>query len=361
MGYEVDFLPVGEKKSGDAITLRFGSLLGPREQQTVVVIDGGYVSDGEKVVEHLSTYYGTDYVDILISTHPDADHVGGLETILDRCYVGQLWMHRPWNHATDIARMFQNGRVTDTSVRETMRRSLEAARSLESVAIARRVPIVEPFTGVSDATGSLVVVGPTQEYYRSLLPDFRCTPTPKSAFEEMIEHVIRAAANLAERWNLETLTDRGETSAENNSSVITILSVDGRNLLFTADAGVPALTRVADLMDAVRIDRSTLYFIQVPHHGSRRNVGPTILDRLIGPKLSQDQATKTAFVSVARDAGEKHPSKRVTNAFRRRGAPVSRTDHGWIRFVYNAPLRSDASPLEPLPFYDGVIEEDGND
>jgi beta-lactamase superfamily II metal-dependent hydrolase len=360
MGYEVDFLPVGDKKSGDAIALRFGNVYGPRAQQTVVVIDGGYVSDGESMVEHLSTYYGTDYVDVLVSTHPDADHVGGLETVLDRCHVGQFWMHRPWNQTTDIARMFQSGRVTDMSVRETLRRSLEGARSLESLAIAKGIPIIEPFTGVTDATGSLIVLGPTQEYYRSLLPDFRCTPTPKSAFEEMVERILQGVANLAEHWHIETLTDSGQTSAENNSSVVLLLSVEGRNLLFTADAGIPALTKVADLMDAASIDRSRLHFIQVPHHGSRRNVGPTILDRLIGPKLQQDQSTKMAFVSVARNASEKHPSKRVTNAFRRRGAHVSRTDHVWISHRYNAPARSDAGPLEPLPFFDGVIEEDGD-
>ena len=42
MGYEIDFIGVGqESKSGDAIAIRWGNLLGPREQQSVVVIDGG--------------------------------------------------------------------------------------------------------------------------------------------------------------------------------------------------------------------------------------------------------------------------------------------------------------------------------
>ena len=44
MGYEIDFLPVGDK-SGDAIALRYGNLFGQRTEQTVVVVDGGSEDD----------------------------------------------------------------------------------------------------------------------------------------------------------------------------------------------------------------------------------------------------------------------------------------------------------------------------
>ena len=41
-GYEIDFRAVGEgERSGDAIVVRFGNLAGNRDQQFVMVIDGG--------------------------------------------------------------------------------------------------------------------------------------------------------------------------------------------------------------------------------------------------------------------------------------------------------------------------------
>jgi len=41
VGYEIDFLAVGSgEKSGDAIALRFGDLLGPRTSRRVVAVDG---------------------------------------------------------------------------------------------------------------------------------------------------------------------------------------------------------------------------------------------------------------------------------------------------------------------------------
>jgi hypothetical protein len=73
MGYEIDFLPVGDgSKSGDAIALRYGNLAsGDPNQQMVIVIDGGYTDDGEALVELIKTHYNTDYVDVVVSTHPD--------------------------------------------------------------------------------------------------------------------------------------------------------------------------------------------------------------------------------------------------------------------------------------------------
>jgi hypothetical protein len=64
MAYEVDFMAVGDgEKSGDAIALRFGNLVGPRSEQKVFVIDGGTKESGEKLVEHIQKYYGTTRVD----------------------------------------------------------------------------------------------------------------------------------------------------------------------------------------------------------------------------------------------------------------------------------------------------------
>jgi len=363
IGYEVDFLPVGEEQSGDAITMRFGNVFGQRNEQVVVVIDGGFADTGKQVVEHLKKHYKTDQVDLVVSTHPDADHAAGLETVLKECKVGSFWMHRPWNHTDDIAKMFADGRVTDKSVREALRKSLDEARTLERIALDRKIPIVEPFTGVRDATRSIVVLGPSAQFYGSLLPEFRGTPEPVAQPAGPLAKALRGAAEvikkIAERWDIETLDDSGETSAENNSSAILLAVVGDHCLLFTADAGIPALTEATNLLVGAGFDFSKIKFIQVPHHGSKRNVGPTILNALLGPKLPKDSKLRTAFVSVAKPEDEKHPSKKVMNAFRRRGAPVLPTGGGTKCHYFNAPgwpAREGWIAAEALPFY-GEVEE----
>lgn len=355
MGYEIDFLPVGEgEQSGDAISLRFGNLFGMRSEQTVVVIDGGFKESGEELVKHVKKYYGTSRVDLVVSTHPDADHAGGLEVVLEELEVGCLWMHQPWEHTDDIARMFKDGRVTDDSVRKALRRSLDTARGLERLAAKKGIPLVEPFAGLTDDAGCFRVLGPTKDFYESLLPDFRGTPEPKEGvgvIKKFASEVREIICKIVERWDFETLDDEGETSAENNSSTILLLTSDGRNCLFTGDTGIPALTEIADLLEVEGFDFSSLEFIQVPHHGSQRNVGPTILNRLVGPKQVRDNRIRRAYVSVTKDGAPKHPSKKVTNAFRRRGAHVSATEENKIWCYRHAPNRDDYGDITTLPFY----------
>jgi beta-lactamase superfamily II metal-dependent hydrolase len=355
MGYQLDFLPVGNDKPGDAIALRFGNLQGARAEQTVVIIDGGYQDDGKKLVEHVRTHYGTNKIDLVISTHPDQDHIGGLETVLKECEVGRLWMHRPWKHTEDIAKMFVHGRVTDQSVRETLRKSLDEACDLDQLAQAKKIPIEEPFRGLLDPSKSILVLGPSVPFYESLLPGFRCTPEPKAGilkgFLAAIEETVKY---LAEGFDVETLDDDGETTAENNSSTILLLVLDNEYLLLTADAGGPALTAALDALQNANFDLAKLKFVQVPHHGSARNVGPTLLNRLLGPKLQQEATLRTAIVSVATTNHPKHPSKKVLNAFRRRGAPVHATAGFGKCEQKNAPQRVGWSSSTPLPLYPEV-------
>ena len=80
MGFEIDFLAVGDgEKSGDAIAVRWGNLSGSRVEQRILVIDGGTLEAGQNLVDHIKTYYKTDSVDAVISTHPDIDHACGLK------------------------------------------------------------------------------------------------------------------------------------------------------------------------------------------------------------------------------------------------------------------------------------------
>jgi beta-lactamase superfamily II metal-dependent hydrolase len=361
IGYEVDFMNVGEgEKCGDAIALRFGKLLANPPQQTTVVIDGGFKDSGAALVQHIREYYKTENVDAVIATHPDNDHTSGLETVLNELKVRNLVMHLPWNHTQDTSHLFEDDRVTDESVKRALRESLETARSLEKLAKKKGIKITEPFWGVTGFDSALRVLGPTEEFYKNLLPGYRGTPEPKAglpfAFTQFVKEAKETVRKIAENWGFETLDDKGETSAENNSSAILLFTVGGQSLLFTADAGIPALSEAVGRLQGEGFDFSMLKFVQVPHHGSRQNIGPTLLNTLIGPKTSKTTIIKTAFASVSPDGAPKHPAKKVSNAFLRRGAPVHVTA-GQIKWQYwNAPDRAGWLTSTPLPFYNEVEE-----
>lgn len=317
MQYEIDYIPVGEgEKSGDAICLRFGNLSGTRAEQTVIVIDGGDKKAGESLVTHIQTYYKTDDVDYVVSTHPDGDHVSGLCIVLDKLNVGTLLMHRPWEHASDIKESFSDGRWTSRGLEERIEKSLKHASELESIATKKGITIVEPFQGVGTQDGVIRFLGPSKEFYQEMLTHFRSTPTPKveiGLISSIFQKAEDAVRFIEDRFDVDILNDDEDTtSAENNTSTILLITLGDHRLLFTGDAGKTALLEAVAHADSLGIPLTGLRFLDVPHHGSKRNLNTKILQKI---------NASTAFISATGE-NEKHPSKRVTNALKKHGANV---------------------------------------
>ena len=357
MGYEVDVIGVGkESKSGDAIALRWGNLHGDRNEQKIALIDGGFQNTGQNVVDHIKDSYGTTLVDAVVSTHPDQDHVNGLHVVLDELTVNELWIHKPWEHNQGLAEKFLDGRVTDESIGRRLKESLDTAAGLVAKAESKDIHIVEPFLGISlYDQEEFRVLGPTRQYYESLIPEFDGMPQARATITSLLAEITGSVARAMKRfnstWGIDALDDDDTTSAKNNSSAITLLTVEGRYLLFTGDAGITALTPAADELDAIRNDVE-LRLIQIPHHGSRRNVGPTILNRLIGRPVQQgEKRTTRAFASTAKKGEPKHPRKAVMNAFTHRGVNAIATRGRNILYSHDAPHRDDWSAVTADDYY----------
>ena len=89
-----------------------------------------------------------------------------------------------------------------------------------------------------------------------------------------------------------------------------------------------------------------LTFFDVPHHGSRHNLDPDTLTRLLGPDR-RDDAAGSAFVSVGREA-EDFPRPEIANAIRRRGYPVRATRGMNIWWNRGAAGRANYTPIEAI-------------
>lgn len=350
MAYEIDYIPVGNgEKSGDAIAIRFGNLTGPRNEQSVIIIDGGFEESGKALVEHVKQYYNTDEINLLISTHPDADHASGLYTVLENMKVGGLLMHKPWDHAADIKNLFKDGRITASGLEERMEKSLQHASDLEALATKKNVPVYEPFQGMN-LNNILYVLGPSKEYYESMLPHFRSTPAPKTnlGFLEPLRKVASEVINwIEDNMLIDILNDDEDTtSPENNTSTIILLNIDGHKLLFTGDAGKTALLGAIDYAKTINIPIADINFFDVPHHGSKRNINTKIIKE-IKPKVS--------FVSAAKDS-PKHPAKKVTNALQKHGSVVYVNNKGLALGHNHQGVNRGWQSAQPEPFHAKVEE-----
>lgn len=360
---EIELLAVGDaSKAGDAIIVLYGEGVTP----SAMLIDGGHAETGDKIVERLKSYYGLQpVVEHVLLTHSDGDHASGLRTVLKEVTVRNLWLHIPWLLAEEARHLFADKRWTPDGLRRAIKDAYDVVAEIVALAVQQGTTVHYPFAG--NTVGPFRVLSPTRYAYQHLLPQFDRTPAPdekairaakmwlgKASLAQRMAEAARAAVQswTTETWDHERLRDGGITSASNETSVVLYGAMQRGPVLLTGDAGNNGLTWAADKADALGLPLRQFHVVQIPHHGSRRNVGPTALNRLLGPQLPQGSAIGShALVSAPADDAA-HPRRIVLNAFQRRGFRVAGTQGNNI--VY--PGRAGSTPVPATPFYARVEE-----
>jgi hypothetical protein len=329
-----------------------------------MVIDGGYESTGHEICAHIRRWYGTDVIDHVVSSHPDNDHMSGLRVVLNQMTVRQLWMHVPEAHAARILPAFNSPGWTNDRLRDALRRAYPFVTELRQLVIARGGLLSYPFQG--SQVGPFTVLSPSMTTYEGLMPQFRDTPAfNQGLFRALglmvggvgsrVSQVIRRT--VRESWTAESLREGGVTAAENQSSVVLYGNLGAGCILLTADAGLAALSAAADYAESLGVHLSNnLWLFQVPHHGSRNNVSPSILNRLVGPPVPEGHHRPVRCIVSAGIEDETHPRQVVVNALIRRGLTPTVTRGRPLRCEDGIGPRPGWGPAQSEVF-SGTVEE----
>jgi len=351
---EIDFLPVGEEsKCGDAIAMRFGLYEAEQwKSQFIIIIDGGNSVSGDALVNHVKNVYKSDTVDKVILTHPDGDHASGLRNVIEGLKVENIWMHRPWKYWGDLKDSIVDGRITKKSFTETLREAYQYAHDIEQLAIQKKIDIFHPHQGSYFGRNDdklLTILGPPKELYLSLIQASGKTPE-MGLFESVTKSFTPSRKKLAyENLSFETehLSDSDSaTSAENDMSLILLLTVGGKKVLFTGDAGTQGLYKAITYATENNISLKDLNLFDVPHHGSRHNLSKGIL-KYINAEFS--------VISCSKKGAPNHPSPIVTNSLLRRSMTPYCTQGVLVRYHHGpVPHRDNYSTATPIPFSNQV-------
>jgi beta-lactamase superfamily II metal-dependent hydrolase len=301
----------------------------------------------------------------VVLTHSDADHASGLRELLREIPVGNLWLHIPWLLAKEAKHLFKNKGLTEIGLHNAIKKEYDIISEIVDLGLEAGCNFYYPFAGSN--IGPFRVLSPTRYAYLHLLPQFDKTPDadqgelaalnmwigkqPSVIARGLDRALAKAQEWVEEKWTVERLRDGGVTSASNETSVILYGDfVEHGRVMLTGDAGINGLSWAADYADANHLPLGRFTFVQIPHHGSRRNVGPMILNRVLGPILPEHSTPRlVAYVSAPPD-DDTHPRKMVLNAFIRRGAMIISTQ-GSAKIHYGGfPKRAHYIDATPIPF-----------
>jgi len=370
VNFEIEFLPVGEaSKAGDAIVIKYD---GDPGYYYLMIIDGGNVDSGKEVISYVRKHYGNAVVANAVLTHCDADHACGFREIIKELNVQNVWMHLPWLAASDSLPYFADKKLTADKLASQLRSEYDLINEISEIVTKKGKTILQPFAG--QTIGPFTVLSPHKNIYGLLLPQFDRTPeADQPALEAsglwigkppgLIAKLMDKAVAKVEKWTSETwekelLKEGGKTSATNESSVVLYGRFGQQNVLLTGDAGHWALSLAADQAEKFGLPLQQFSFVQVPHHGSRSNVGPSILNRLLGPILPKNSKHKfSAYVSAPKD-DDSHPRKMVTNAFMRRGGLVVATQGAPKCYTVGYQWKQGYAAAAAMPFSTQVEDYD---
>jgi beta-lactamase superfamily II metal-dependent hydrolase len=354
--HEMDFLPVGDG-NGDAICVRYGS---EEQGYWLHVIDGGFSDTADTVIAHIENYYGKNYhINHMVLSHADNDHACGLIGVLKRFDVkGSLWMNRPWRYAAEVLPHF-HGSYTLEGLTKKIRDMHPYLVELEEIAAKNGIEVKDAFQG--SQIGQFTVLAPSQARYINLIPDLDKTPTSYRDAQGgllgggILGEVMKSVRSwIDETWDIETLSNDPDppTSASNETSLVQLGIIDGKRLLLTGDVGPRGLDEAASYAELLG-SLAPPDFFQVPHHGSRRNVTPSVLDRWLGTRKPKGTKIGTAFCSVGKEQTD-YPRGQVKNALYRRGYPIHVTRGNAKSYFHPTQSRPGWGPSQPEPFEDRV-------
>lgn len=330
--FEIDMLDVG---AADAFLLHAYRKYQDSELEYVVLIDAGNEGDGKKVMRHIKDYYQQQYIDLAICTHCDSDHYGGFKDLLEAGYrIDKIWIHDPYQHVdVDDVKYIRN--------EQTLRKRLDDAYAFSDgtnlLELIRKKGIKhdEVFTGDTYPSLNIKVLGPDEDYYESLIPDFRVDLDFKEEQnDDDYESRYYSESERSTLYSQDLEKAKDDPSKVNQSSIIFSFSALGGTYLFTGDAGKEALHRVVDIDNG---ELRSLRWLKVPHHGSKHNLDNAILSHL---------NSGSSYISTEKYG--KYANRCTVNALKKVGNVYSTHHHGAMCHSRQMGTRRGYSTATPL-------------
>ena len=199
---------------GDCILIDTGSAL--------VVYDCGCEEHAQRVEAYMSTNgYSKS---IVVLSHNDADHFEGIPYLVEKGLVSKVYTQLFLKHKEDILELLDDGRATDHSIGERIKKVYDNIASL-----SKRVTLVDALTAGEIVPG-VTIVGPTEDY---------ALDTIRKALD----------SNESDRIDAETVI--------NAASIQVSVDFNQTQCLLCGDASFEA---IKDKLDDYML-------IQLPHHG----------------------------------------------------------------------------------------------
>lgn len=284
-------LPAGQ---GDSVLIEYGDAQALRR----VLVDGGPARSYGKISEQLGKIEPhLRYLDLLVMTHVDADHIEGVIKLINDAdlsvEIAEVWFNGYRQLPPDDSLGPPQGEILSALLEE---RRIPWNRAFSSAAVQRRggrqLPRVDMPGGLT-----LTVLAPDDSALRTLRrvwdKECRAAGIAPGSTRDALE-LFAASKRLSPgdsylgELDVDGLAAQRETeedgSATNASSIVFLAEFGGRSVLLGGDSTPAVLTAGVERLLAERnLPVLEVDAFKLPHHGSRYNVTRDVLQLVRSP------------------------------------------------------------------------------
>ena len=313
---------------GDAIVIRMYN----EESQTLIVIDGGPVNCAERIADYYDTL---GYIDLLILTHYDEDHIGGLLEYIGRHtkdkseLIGEIWVNGAW-----VINFDKDENVS----------SYDNAYNLAScINRMKDKGIIKSL--VYNINNSMDDVKCKGFALNILTPNSSCLEMLENEFKRYVdEHGLADDPDTDEQVSygrtlkdsqksLETLADEkhnANTTFMNKTSISFILYAEGKSIMMLGDADINDVVKKLKDMGYSKENPIHLDLVKLSHHGSKGNINKEFLEII--------DCNDFLFTTNGGTGGAYHPDRKTIALIKNNKDKKSSEKKTTLRFNY--PLKT---------------------
>lgn len=281
----IEMLPA---RHGDCIFIEYGNA----KKTSRMLIDAGpaptYLNLRERI---LAIPEGKRHFELFVITHIDADHIEGAVRLLqdDKLKVtyGDIWFNG-WKHLKRKQKAVLGGPLGEYLTSTILKKGLpwNEAFGGESIVVPDEgpLPVVELNGGMK-----LTLLSPSWEQLEKLRSKWQkeveaagLVPGKAKMAQEKLATVKRLQPVLGEvAVNVQKLGGtpfKQDTAPANGSSIAFLAECEGAKAIFSGDAYPNVMAASLRRLLKKPTDKLELDVFKIPHHGSRSNISPELLD-----------------------------------------------------------------------------------
>lgn len=279
--------------NGDCILIKTFTV---KQEEFIILVDGGTASTFDHYLKH--ELKEIKKIDLLVLTHIDSDHIGGLLRLFNNSLINELDIVEIWINYPNFVNVSLGGQIGFNQANKFKDLILQKKRDI----VFKEITTTE--RSINRVGLTFTILSPTQKILDLLYEGWDFGKNEPNVNIDITSDISTYATSLEELSKLPFNPDKTvEQDIVNASSISFFLSCLDKTLLFLGDARSEIIER--ELKKLGYSDENPLFcdYVKISHHGSRNNTSEDLLKLL-----------KTTNYIISTNGGSstnKHPSREV--------------------------------------------------